>query len=370
MKRKVGIVTEHRARNFGSCLQAYALQESLRLLGVETKIIDYRPQAIEDSFGIFIKDLYFQAKDNFISLISFWIKTVIFSPKRFQREKNFQKFRNQYFSLTNEKFDDSNINDNNLDFDFFFYGSDQIWNPKITKGLCPAYFGIPFKSNPNSIHASYAASIGINNLDGYDAIFQEYLMNLDYISVREKSAKELLSKLTIKPIDVVLDPTLILPENYWKNIIHEVPERNYILVYSLKIDNNLINYVKRISEEKKMSVVFFDLRKRYGKRSISHYTANPADFLSYVNKAEYVITNSFHGTVFSIIFRKKFVCIPMEGTSSRMVNLLELLEMTDRLFNLNVNIDNKIDYEKIHNQLDIYRNQSISYLKKVLANNE
>ncbi len=368
-KVSVAILTEHRARNFGSCLQVYALQETLKSMGVDATIVDYRPQAIEDSFGIFIKDLYNESKSNIINLISFYIKTIVFFPKRYMREKKFEEFRNNYYHLTKNVYTDDNINDNNLCFDIYFYGSDQIWNPKITKGLCDAYFGVPF--DRDAIHASYAASIGLSHLNNEEANFREKLKFLDYISVREETAKELIQNLTDKDVKVVLDPTLIVNRNIWFDMVKNVKiKEKYILVYSLKVDTSLIEYVKKLSAEKNLKVVFFDLKKRYGKNCISDFSADPQDFISYVKHADYIVTNSFHGTVFSVLFEKKFICVPMEGTSSRMINLLENLKLTDRLYSDNCNIDEEINYKTVNNNLLSLKKESIDFLERVINSYE
>lgn len=365
MKGRAAILTEHRARNFGSCLQVYALQEVLKTYDLDTYILDYRPQAIEDSFGIFIKDLYNQSKHSLKDLIIFYIKTIVFAPKRYKREKNFKEFRDQYFHLSHKHYTDESIHDMKEHYDLFFYGSDQIWNPIITQGLNEAYFAEPFSKN--SIHASYAASIGLNHLNGDDEKFANYLKNFDFLSVREEQAKSLLSPLTDKDIEVVLDPTLIVDKQKWYSMVKtEKNDKDYILVYSLKVNERLIEYVKQLSEEKNMDVIFFDLKKRYGKRCISDFSANPADFITYMNHAKYVVTNSFHGTVFSIIFKKQFICVPMEGTSSRMENLLSKLNLSHRLYSETNNIDEVIDYNLVDEKLEALKESSQKYIEKVI----
>ena len=368
-KKTAAILTEHRARNFGSCLQVYALQEYLASRGVDVKILDYRPRAIEESFGVFIWDLYNNAKHNVKDLISFFIKTIVFAPQRYKREQNFKQFRDQYFKLSDKSYDDESIYQMNEQFDYYFYGSDQIWNPVITQGLNKAYFADMFSKD--AIHASYAASIGLDHLNNQEEEFKKYLKNFNYFSVREETAKELLSPLTDKDIEIVLDPTLLVDKNTWEAMVHKTNQKEkFILVYSLKVDDNLIEYTKKLSKEKNMKVIFFDLKKRYGNNCESDFSANPADFVSYLNDANYVVTNSFHGTVFSIIFKKQFICVPMAKTSSRMLDLLKKLGLSHRVIDNCKNIDESIDYTEVDSKLDSLRESSRNYISKVLNNNE
>lgn len=365
--KKVGILTEHRARNFGSCLQAYALQTAINQLGHKAEIVDYRPIAIENSFGVFIVDLYKQAKGNIKSLIKFFINLVVFAPFRYRREKNFEEFRNKYFSLSSYSFDKyNNKADSMIKNDVYVCGSDQIWNPKITYGLDPMYFAYPM--DETAIKMSYAASIGLSDISDYAEDFKKYVESLDVISVREVSAQNMLSEITDRKVSVVLDPTLLLKKEDWMSLFadREKPKSPYILVYSLKVDEEMVKYARKLSEEKGLPVIFFDLRKRYGNNSISKFTADPIDFIYYLYHADYVVTNSFHGTVFSVIFEKKFVCVPMQGTSSRMIDLLNTIDLNSRLINDDFMMEQDIDYRNAKLVIQQKREESLELLRNAI----
>ena len=137
------------------------------------------------------------------------------------------------------------------------------------------------------------------------------MKNLDYIGVREKSAKKTLEELGAQDVKLNVDPTLLVKEEVWHKLAKNIDKKiKYILVYTLEINDELIKIVKNVSEKKNLQVICLDLKNRYGKRGMTRYTADPREFLGYVKNAEYVITNSFHGTVFSIIFEKRFLSIP------------------------------------------------------------
>ena len=366
--KKVAILTEHRARNHGSCLQAYALQQALIKLGYDPEIIDYRPQAIEDTFGVFIKSLLRDCGKNPIKIAMFFANALIFSPLRICREFKFYRYRKNKFRLSAKhysKIDESAAK--NLQYEAYICGSDQIWNPRITKGMDPVYFAAPFDASARKL--SYAASIGLAELPEKDAAdFVRLLTPLDTVTVREPSAVGLINSLCDKPVEVVLDPTLLLEPKQWKDFISErsASNKKYILVYSLMVDDSMISYANDLGKKTGLPVMFFDLRRRYGKHSMSKYTADPVDFLRYVHDAEYVVTNSFHGTVFSIIFEKQFICVPMQGTSSRMVDLLTHLGLDNRILSNTAKIDAQIDYQSVHDILCADRTRSLDILKSAI----
>ncbi len=366
--KKTAILTEHRARNHGSCLQAYALQQTLSELGYAPEIVDYRPKAIEDTFGVFIKSLLRDCGKNPVRIAIFFANTILFAPLRIRREIKFYRYRRDKFCLSKKHYPhiDSKIA-KALQYDTYVCGSDQIWNPKITHGMDPVYFAAPF--NPEARKISYAASIGLSELPESDASeFVSLLQSLDTVTVREPSAATLIKTLCDKPVDVVLDPTLLLEPQQWHNFIKDRRgiNKKYILVYSLKVDDTMIAYANKLSKETGLPVLFFDLRRRYGKHSISKYTADPVDFLRYVHDAEYVVTNSFHGTVFSVIFEKQFICVPMQGTSSRMVDLLNHLQLSNRLLSDCSDINDPIDYTFAKNTLSADRSRSREILENAI----
>lgn len=366
--KTTAILTEHRARNHGSCLQAYALQQALLRLGYSPEIVDYRPQAIEDTFGVFIKSLLRDCGKNPKKIAMFFANTLIFAPLRICREWKFYRYRRNRFRLSARHY--ARIDEQTaeaLRYDAYVCGSDQIWNPRITHGMDPVYFAAPF--DPAARKISYAASIGLAELPEQDAEdFTRLLAPLDTVTVREPSAKTLIARLCDKPVEVVLDPTLLLEPQQWLDFIADrrPMDKRYILVYSLKVDDTMIAYANRLSRQTGLPVLFFDLRRRYGKRSMSKYTADPVDFLRYVHDAAYVVTNSFHGTVFSVIFEKPFVCVPMEGTSSRMVDLLTHIGLDGRLLSDTLDIDAPIDYAPVREILRQDRIRSLEILKNAI----
>lgn len=367
MQKRAGLLTFHRARNIGTNLQAFALLEYLNSLGIKTELIDYRPKYIEHDFGIFIISLYEQAKTSVVSLANFWLKTIVKLPFSIKREYTFKQFREKYFSLSKEKFlTKEEILNSHLDYDYYFFGSDQIWNPDLTDGLDLTFFGDFVKGRSKKI--SYAASIGKNMLTKCELKkIVQAIEYLDVVGVREVSAANLLQKNTEKDIYVNLDPTLLLSREVWEKFItRRIRSDKYIFVYALEKNINLINAVRKIAEEKNLNVVFLDLKNYYGKRGKSYYSAGPVEFLNLLYYADYVVTNSFHGTVFSIIFEKKFFSIPHKSRSTRVIDLLSELGLSDRVvyeYCGKENIDSPVDYKRVNELLSIKKEKSEKYFR-------
>ncbi len=374
-KKEVGILTFHSARNFGACLQVFALQTKLEELNYSAEIVDYRPAFIEDDFGIIIKNHFRQAAKNPLKLAKFFINTLLHLPWRTLRENNFIKFYDKAYRLSEGVYHNAKqlkyaAEGKELFYSAYLFGSDQIWNPALTRGVDEIFYG-GFVSE-SSVKASYAASMGSAVLteDQLQQI-KKGLQNLDYISVREPSAKQWLEKLTSKKINVNIDPTLLLTAEKWESYCMDVHMKQpYILVYVLEHNEELISMISALAKETGLPVVFFDLKNRYGCKAISKYASDPFAFISYIRQAEYVITNSFHGTVFSIIFKKQFICVPNRKNPLRVTNLLTELELQERLVysrNDMIDIRQPVDFKGAHEKINELRAAALDYLTEVLS---
>lgn len=368
-KREIGILTFHRARNIGTCLQAFALQHYFEQKKESVNLVDYRPQYIEDSFGVFLKCRYRDAKKNPRDLIVFWVKTVLRFPVTLVREYKFTKFRKNYFRLSDQHYCSlEEMAAADMKYTHYFFGSDQIWNPELTEGLDPAFFGV-FSSTAKKI--SYAASLGANKFsDEEKKSLVELVNSLDYIGVRECSAKELLETECDKNISVNIDPTLLIGKSVWEELTGpRLRKEPYIFVYTLEINEELIKIAKALASKKKLKIIFCDLKNRYGRAGISKYTTDPLEFLQYVKYADYVITNSFHGTVFSLIFEKQFISVPHRTRSTRVKDLLQTLGIPERIvytYEECIDIDRCIDYKSVEKKLELLQRESREFIEEAL----
>lgn len=354
----IGIVTFHKAHNYGALLQAYALQSFLKQK-YNVFFIDYYNNTVYDNYKP-IKPL----GRNFIK----WPKRIISNIKNYNNNKRkydiFNIFINKYLNI--KEYNNKTIDSCNI----LITGSDQVWNPDITGGLKNEYtLNI---GNKNQRRISYAASCGSKeNLTTYKSIFEEKLKIINSISIREESCKELFQELLLdKKIDTVLDPTLLLTQDQWNERIisrKKTIEEKYILAYVVEANNEFIKIVNEISESNGMRVLTFTSKNYFNNQIITNDIYDPFDFVNLIKNAEYIITTSFHATVFSILYNKNFWVVPHKKTGSRVIDLLSKLNISKRAINSleefnKIEFEEEIDYKRVNKKLNEERKKSINWL--------
>lgn len=369
--KKLGIVTFYNAHNYGAMLQAMALQDYFKENEeIDSYIINYRNQEIDDRYK-----LNDWSNLNIKKILKNIYKYFAFSRKLKKRSNSFEQFLNENFNLTQLYKSDTELKENYPKFDYYVTGSDQVWNYKITNGINDIYtlnFG-----NKETVRFSYAASIGNDKFDKkYE---QEYVKKLDClnnISVREKSAQHKLEKILNREVFEVVDPTLLMDKEYWKNKVEKCNKKEkekYILAYQVDPNSEYNKIVDFISNELGLKVIHFERRNNnYNRILRSAYTEGPMDFVRLIKDAEFVINTSFHGTVFSTIFHKKFLVIPHKETGSRMIDYLDKIGLSDRIIykydELNkIDYNNEIDYKKVDEKIGEERKKSREFIKIALA---
>lgn len=366
MSRKIGIITFHSAHNYGAMLQAYALQKKIENMGQEVNIIDYRTSKIDNQYKVFnIKS------KNPIKVIKKIITSIRFYKLNSKRFKTFEKFMNENMKLSKRI---SKIKDlDKYKFDAYITGSDQVWNPNIVGELSDVYT-LNFGDN-NLKRISYAASIGNGFIEEkYKSDYKEKISNINYVSVREEDARRCLKEIINKNIEVVLDPTLLLTKSEWnKEIENYNREREkYILAYVVQENEEYLKIVNDLSKKTGLKVIHFSM-KNHGYKNIlkSAYTEGPLEFVNYIKNAEYVVATSFHATVFSIIFNKKFFIVPHKQTGARVTNLLDKLGIKGRTFNTyeefkDVDYTFETDWENVNKKLEEERQKSMNWLNNAI----
>ncbi|MGG0276182.1 polysaccharide pyruvyl transferase family protein [Bacillus rhizoplanae] len=357
--KKAEIITYHFVPNYGAVLQVYALQRVLCQYVDNVEILDYRPKTITSTY----------APIN-TSTIKSLISTLFSLPSYLTKRNKFRSFEKEYLNLSKNQYE---VSDDivGLDADYVFLGSDQIWNFEITDGFDPVYFG-EIKGSKASRVISYAASLGKGVLSQIEmATFEESLKSIDSISVREREAANLLAHSTDKNIEVVLDPTLLLNKEEWNEIPADKNYGEYVLLYTLADYKETREMADKIAKYKGIKVVEISGKRRNIKNNYSHkvlYNAGPLEFLSLIKNAEFVVTDSFHGTAFSVNFNKQFVTIPHKTRGGRMLGLLQKLNLEHRLtdvFDETLCIE-KIDFGQATTLLESERNASIKFIEKSL----
>lgn len=359
---KIGILTFHRAVNYGAVLQAYALQKAIGGLGAQAEMIDYHNRYIESCY-----DPY-SLQGNKIKAL---LKIVLLGRLRSKKNKSFAHFSEKYMNLSAAHYEDSEaLKKAEPLYDAFVTGSDQVWNTDCAD-FDPAYF-LTFVKDQNKKN-SYAASFGFTTVpEGYGAEYKKRLSGYRNISVREESGKQIIKQVTGRDVPVVLDPTLLLTEKDWSAVAARVPQKGYILVYTVLHSDGLLDYARKLSKEKGLPVLYLN-DKSFENRDITYIRgASPEDFLGYFRYAEYVVTNSFHGTVFSTIFKRPFaseIRVAKEGKpckNERSEQLLCSLGIPQRILSDQMDIDAPVDWESVETKLDTMRWQSFEYLNMIV----
>ncbi len=333
MEKKVGIVTFHRAANYGAVLQAFALQTILKQLGLECKILDLRKDRVDLHYSgkfpkwSFKKDLIFSMK-SYIYMIKEW-------PKSRKKRKIFDAFLDQYLQLSEVCDTDITLAIEEKKFDYFLCGSDQVWNLGSTEDNTNYFlqFAPPHKRN------AYGASLGTARLSPQQKEkYRGYLEGFSHISLREKASLQEVQELIGGKGVWVLDPALLLPAESWKRFMLPVPTipEQYILVYMLyDVENEqLIDFIHRLSREKGLPVVVIGKNKKIRINNKIEILPTPMQWVWLFYAATYVITNSYHGTIFSINFQKNFFTgylLPLERPANiRMQEILQYLQLEHR----------------------------------------
>lgn len=354
---KVGIITCHRAFNYGAVLQTYALQKFLKNHGYEVEVIDYTPQYIRKSYNK--------------SILKRIIRPLLRSYDFKKSNQVFGSFLNQEVNLTEKRYYSyEELEENPPDCDAYIAGSDQIWNCNIENGKDDAFF-LKFVPN-NKIKISYAASISMDEIpQNQKNRFKENLKDFNHISVREQTAVKLLREIGIVNVEKVLDPVYLLDVDEWNEIAQKstlkLENEKYILAYGFKQQKDLYNYARKLADSKNCKLYsintnfedkFLDVDKYF-------YNATPYDFVNLVKNAQEVVTNSFHGLSFSIIYNKPVHQFKKSGTeNSRMIDLLSEVNLSNRLaIDSDEILDNNIDFLKTNNVINILREKSINFLK-------
>ncbi|HHD2595317.1 TPA: polysaccharide pyruvyl transferase family protein [Clostridium perfringens] len=356
MKQKIGIVTFHCSYNYGSILQTYALQKYISKEFGDVKIINYVSKDFEQ-YRLFRYTYYKRP--------GYFFEDLRYLTKNYRRMRSFKSFSKNYLKLTsNIYYKLESMRELNDEFDAFICGSDQIWNPGCTFGLNPVYF-LGF-ANPNKKRIAYAPSIACNYVsDEILQKFKNYLTYLDSISVREEKGRDILKLATDKTVSVVLDPTLLLDKEDYVELLSDNKNGEYIFVYMLEgIDKKMLEYAEMLSKNKNIPIIYISKNNlSIFSNSKNFYGISPNEFLNLLSNAKYIVTNSFHATVFSIIFEKNFCTFKTETSSSRMVDLLNKLNLNYRLYNELFDIDENINYFEVKENLNSYRRESIKYLE-------
>lgn len=355
----IGTLTFHRTTNYGAMFQTYALQKALLNLGIESRVIDYRSEIFEKRYeSNKLKDLLNLRHTYRLLRNNSYIR---------DNRKSFWKFSDAHIRKSKRLYNESNIHTANEEFDFFITGSDQVWNPNCM-GWDENFF-LKF-ANPEKI-SSYAASFGFSECERNVAEWiKPLLKRFRVISVREMSGVKICKEIVNKDAFLALDPTLLLDKCQWQNLADSIKfKKSYILLYLLSEDPEIFKIAESLSRQKGLPIIYINDRLLPHNGVHNKFYVTPGEWLSYFLNASCVITNSFHGTIFSINFNKDFYVKLLPSSSkvnARLIDILALFNLQDRLLDNNHIAEQKIDFEKVNEKLINLRAESLAYLQNIV----
>lgn len=391
---KIGIITFVKCDNYGAELQAYALQKKLNLLGYDAEVIDLEKEkgVIESSFSSYKNAILNRYKQYGLIKGSFKIIEIIKdkynarkafaanSDKVRERHKIFENFFNDYIKHSTKFYTLEEMrNIQSLPYNVMIAGSDQIWNYMQTRYLDVFFLMMANRWKTRKI--SYAASFSVSRIpENKRAMYKRYLENMDAISVREITGIDIVKNCSNCNAVTVLDPTLLLNRNEWIEYIGKkdyLPKnKKYVVIYTLSGSHYIYTLAKKIAKKLEAEVINIKLSfsKIKGDDGITHiWNAGPREFISIFSQAVYVITDSFHGTAFSINFNIPFTTLlnPVSNINSRALSILKLTGTESRL--IYDNGENKepdtlsIDFTPINKIIEKNREKSLKFIMENLA---
>ncbi|MBQ8514238.1 MAG: polysaccharide pyruvyl transferase family protein [Ruminococcus sp.] len=386
--KKVGIVSCYFQRNYGSMLQAYATQRILDLWEIpnETICIDGFAGEIKDAKMKYFKNRMFSPdvikdKWGFVKLALTKKLNRELAGNIAVRDAKFKAFSEKTFTLSKRYASKAELGSSSSDYSAFLVGSDQLWLPS---NIAADYYTLNFVQN-DVRKIAYATSFGVSSLpEAQGNLAKSFLADIDYLSVREKSGQTLIRNLTGLEAEVVCDPTLLLTAEEWMAIQKKERfiEEPYIFCYFLGSNQFARQCADALRKKTGLKIVALQhldayVKKDNGFADIAPYDVDPADFINLIRNAEYICTDSFHGTVFSIINQKQFFSFrrflenTTMSTNSRLDSILEAVGQKSRIVTSQAAFEaaqnQKIDYSDVSEKLTAFRASSMEFLKKALA---
>lgn len=346
---KIGILTFHNIPNFGAILQAYSLCKGIRKLGYDCEIIDYECE------NIVKRELSFKPTGNFLK--NFVLKELVW-------KKNLKKIAlcNDFMKRQNivgyDRYTKENLSDLNFKYDTFISGSDMIWNSEITDNDLSFFLDFVREGKTK---IAYGSSVGAEIKNDNIENIKKYLATYDSIAVRESDTETFLREKISINAETVCDPTMLLSREEWEAFAHPVKEKNYVLVY-FPYKEILLAAKRYAKKHGKKLIVINNSLPLWGVNNKPLYSIE--DWISYIQHADVVFTDSYHGLLFSLYFNKP---VWTNNNGIRFTSLLKKMGLEKCFIENDTDFSNVIDYNVVENRIGEFREESIAYLRTSLA---
>lgn len=377
--KKVGLISVS-IHNYGSLLQTYAMQQVLDQYGIDNDIILFKSDPVKQIYRVFnIPFMTMKLKLYKRRLMTKLMYREIYDGSK-KRDKAFMSFKNNYCRFTKKITDRKELEDYGKRYDAYVLGSDQVWNPA---NLEMDFYTMNFIPE-NKSKIAYAPSFGVSNIPQKQIPkTRAYLERIQHISVREIAGADIVKRLTGRTVPVVCDPTALLTREDWDKLKSDrkYSDGKYIFCYFL--GNNFLHreFANQVKCETGYQIVALQHIDEFVKgdldfADVTPYDVGPQDFVNLLSNAEIVLTDSFHGTMFSIYYHKQFFTFnryaegKKDSTNSRIVSILGMLHLEDRGLQGNENVkkclSKEINWDEVQDSLEKFRDKSKSFLTEAL----
>lgn len=367
---RIGILTFHRAHNYGAMLQAYALKHVLHNMGHDVEFISYRQPKIEDAYKSWSwkYDSLLSIASNFKNFVS----SIIMLPRKIKRRNAFMQFASRYLPES-RGYDKKELLQVYLNYDAVFFGSDQIWTTRFLGEFDDVLWG-DIKLNFGR-KIAYAPSMELKNVSDVEKDYiREHIKNFAFVSAREFHMSNLLESITGMIVPTVVDPTLLCTQRDYATFVEtskNVPSYDYVLVYQVGHRSLVDEIAQKVAAQLNCPIIDIGSKVLLHNKETYKDDYGPADFVSLIANATFIVSCSFHGTAFSVNFRKPFYSVLIEGLDSRTTSLLVQLGLTKYGIRTVDEVDAvsamKIDYASADIALQNLREKSLLYIEKSLS---
>lgn len=379
--KRIGVLSVYN-HNYGSILQAYALQTQLRSMGYETEIIKYKKTNLvkQATRLLYFPLLKATVKMKWKNIYCKYLRKDIYTYILINREKEFRDFINKYFVFSEDYCGRHALIEGTKHYDGFILGSDQVWNPM---NLGSDFYTMTFIPD-DKVKITYAPSFGVSQIPHNQKVkTKEYLKRINCISVRERDGVKIVQELIGRDVPQVVDPTILVEKKVWDDIrgANRIIKEEYIFCYFICANSDYRDFAKRLSEKTKLKLVVIPHVDEFVKADVDFGDiipeyVGPAQFVNLVSNAKYVCTDSFHGSVFSTLYERAFFTFSryckesVDSTNSRLFSFLDLINMQNRMYNPDCEIleeDLAIpDFSRAKKNLRELRKISLEYLRNSL----
>lgn len=367
----IGILTFYWADDYGAMLQVYALKTYLEEQGETVEVIPYAPLKLRGRYQLIPVNAVYKG-GKWKTYRDFWgfCWKLCFAGQFYKRRTSMRSFRKRYLTGKRPIEDAQKLRLSS--YKVVFVGSDQVWNSDNTFGLDDAYMGNIEKRKSCRLVA-YGASFGKSEPPRKEWEEFECALNNNFaaVSLREREGADFAERLLKKPVADVLDPVLLLDRNKWEELGRKPQEKEYILLYITEYQENMFWFIKNLSKETGRPVIQLSvpLGRKHEKEFQLRMDAGPEEFVGYFQHASCVITNSFHGLAFSILFERQFLVFQHSAYHARLKNLLEKLSLEQRLIKQGATADmacmeKAIDWLSVRKRLLEERERSERFIRE------